>query len=438
MATNYPTSLDTLTNPTSTDSTVDVDHASQHANANDAIEALQTKLGTGASTASANTILKGTGSGASAFGQLIITDIDATDLSGADGTIITGTAGTTGNLAQWNADGDLVDASFAVSDLITASTTNTLTNKTIDGDDNTIQDLNASSVFKTGTSVAITNGGTGQITKTAGFDALSPTTTKGDIIISDGSNNVRLGIGTDDFILKANSAQATGVEWVSPNTLTGTDKLLGAGPLSNTTYYTIIVPWQNPADTAVDVWTNADSLVTNFYQYSCTAGVLDGSVSTQPLVNYQTQPFTKDIIAEFDAIISSNGTPATNGTEGTFFGFTDTASVNDVSSDTFATADTLGFYIDNSSGNLYARTSNGGTNTDTQITGVTISNSNTYRIEFTAGSEALFYVNGNLGATITTNLPDDSTQIYFGFGCKNATNTYYVSKMTSIAMALEK
>lgn len=45
MSTNYPTGLDTLTNPTATDSVATVSHSSQHANANDAIEALQTKVG---------------------------------------------------------------------------------------------------------------------------------------------------------------------------------------------------------------------------------------------------------------------------------------------------------------------------------------------------------------------------------------------------------
>ncbi len=45
MATLYPTSLDALTNPTATDSTTTVSHADQHANANDAIEALQAKVG---------------------------------------------------------------------------------------------------------------------------------------------------------------------------------------------------------------------------------------------------------------------------------------------------------------------------------------------------------------------------------------------------------
>jgi len=47
MATNYPTSLDTLTNPVSNDSLNSPSHSAQHANANDAIEAIEAKLGIG-------------------------------------------------------------------------------------------------------------------------------------------------------------------------------------------------------------------------------------------------------------------------------------------------------------------------------------------------------------------------------------------------------
>lgn len=43
MATNFPESLDSLSNPNSTDSLVG--HAEQHSNTNDAIEALQAKVG---------------------------------------------------------------------------------------------------------------------------------------------------------------------------------------------------------------------------------------------------------------------------------------------------------------------------------------------------------------------------------------------------------
>lgn len=45
MATNFPTSLDSLSNPISTDTLASPDHAVQHQNSNDAIEALQAKVG---------------------------------------------------------------------------------------------------------------------------------------------------------------------------------------------------------------------------------------------------------------------------------------------------------------------------------------------------------------------------------------------------------
>jgi hypothetical protein len=45
VATNFPASLDALTNPTGSDTLASPDHAGQHADSNDAIEALQAKVG---------------------------------------------------------------------------------------------------------------------------------------------------------------------------------------------------------------------------------------------------------------------------------------------------------------------------------------------------------------------------------------------------------
>lgn len=63
--------------------------------------------------------------------------------------------------------------------------------------------------------VTILQGGTGQTSKTAAFDALSPTTTKGDLIAYDGTDNVRLGVGSDNLYLAADSTSASGLSWKS-------------------------------------------------------------------------------------------------------------------------------------------------------------------------------------------------------------------------------
>jgi len=84
----------------------------------------------------------------------------------------------------------------------------------------------------TGT-LPIANGGTGQTTAVAAFDALAPTTTKGDLIVNDGSDNVRLAVGTNAYVLTADSTTASGVKWaaVSAGTTVSDDTS------TNATYY---------------------------------------------------------------------------------------------------------------------------------------------------------------------------------------------------------
>ena len=66
----------------------------------------------------------------------------------------------------------------------------------------------------TGT-LPIANGGTGQTSQTAAFDALSPLTTKGDLVVHNGTNDVRLAVGSNGQLLTADSAEATGVKWAA-------------------------------------------------------------------------------------------------------------------------------------------------------------------------------------------------------------------------------
>lgn len=71
--------------------------------------------------------------------------------------------------------------------------------------------------------LAITRGGTGAATANAGFNALSPQTTKGDLI---GFSTVaaRLAVGTNGQVLQADSTQTLGVKWADEST--NTDDLL--------------------------------------------------------------------------------------------------------------------------------------------------------------------------------------------------------------------
>ncbi|QDK46651.1 hypothetical protein DOM22_16555 [Bdellovibrio sp. ZAP7] len=76
--------------------------------------------------------------------------------------------------------------------------------------------------------VPISKGGTGQSSKTAGFDALSPLTTKGDIIYFDGTNNVRLAPGTSGQLLSADTTD--GVKWINAPS-TGVTSMSGTLPI---------------------------------------------------------------------------------------------------------------------------------------------------------------------------------------------------------------
>ena len=99
-----------------------------------------------------------------------------------------------------------------------------------------------------GNAVAINKGGTGQTTASAAFNALSPVTTTGDLIIGNGTNSAtRLGIGTNGYVLTSNGTTATwsastggvtsfsaGTTGLTPNTATtGAVSLAGTLAIGN-------------------------------------------------------------------------------------------------------------------------------------------------------------------------------------------------------------
>lgn len=72
-----------------------------------------------------------------------------------------------------------------------------------------------------GGTLAIANGGTGQTTATAAFNALDPLTTKGDIIVNTGTDSVRLPVGTTGQVLLVDSTQSTGLKWANADEIAG-------------------------------------------------------------------------------------------------------------------------------------------------------------------------------------------------------------------------
>lgn len=63
--------------------------------------------------------------------------------------------------------------------------------------------------------LTIGQGGTGQVTAAAAFNALSPLTTKGDLLVTNGSASTRLAAGTNGQILSADSTQGVGLKWIT-------------------------------------------------------------------------------------------------------------------------------------------------------------------------------------------------------------------------------
>lgn len=183
-----------------------------------------------ASLGTTSTVLHGNASGAPSFGAIVNADIQdgtinlttkvTSILPGANGgtnnaftqitgpttslktftlpnssaTILTDAALVTG------AQGGTNNAFFQVSGPSTSLKTFTFPNA-------------SATVLTDNTAVTIAQGGTGQTSQTAAFNALDPLTTKGDVIAHDGTNSVRVAVGTNGFALIADSTQAAGVRW---------------------------------------------------------------------------------------------------------------------------------------------------------------------------------------------------------------------------------
>ncbi|AFY00762.1 tail fiber domain-containing protein [Bdellovibrio bacteriovorus] len=152
----------------------------------------------------------------------------------------------------------------------------------------------------TGT-LPIANGGTGTTTALGAFNALSPLTSKGDILVRDATNNIRLPAGTNGQVLTADSAVTAGVKWATPTTGTVTS-VSGTAPVQVATGTTTPV-------ISVD---NATTSTKGIVQVGSGIAVSSGTISADPANFPSAVPVTKggtgatSITA--DRLLVSNGT----------------------------------------------------------------------------------------------------------------------------------
>jgi hypothetical protein len=165
-----------------------------------------------ASVTSGNWTLSTTGSGASNEARKAIL-------------IPTGTPGVSRNILAPNSSKAYIVDNQSNAAVVLKGVTGPTTGITIAAAEKCLAAWNGSDFVKVGSTlpistVPISSGGTGQTTATAAFDALAPTTTQGDTMYYNGTDVVRLGIGTAGQALIVNSG-ATAPQWGSAGVTTG-------------------------------------------------------------------------------------------------------------------------------------------------------------------------------------------------------------------------
>lgn len=228
------------------------------------------------------------------------------------------------------------------------------------------------------------------------------------------------------------------IETIDPN------YFMGAGTNAAKTYWNFNIPllvttnvpsgdiWTLGSNSSLDVWSlNAARLLLSADNNSATlttSGIfMEDSLATATPIEFAT---TKNVIVEFGVKLK------TVGTEQQGFGLT-SGGIGLYDYDD-QTVDTAAFTID-PTGNIYGKTGNAGSgHTETLLSGVTVTNLNTYRIEFDPGVNVKFYVNGVLKATNTTNLPDGNNDIKFGWAFEGNTNNNDQMLVTTPFFAIEK
>ena len=150
----------------------------------------------------------------------------------------------------------------------------------------------STSALTTGT-LPITAGGTGQTTASAAFNALSPITSTGDLIIGNGTNSAtRLGVGANGYVLTSNGTTASWQPGASSMVYPGAGIPNSTGSAWGTSYSTsgsgtVVALTNSPVFTTPDLGTPSAATLTNATGLPISTGVsgLGTGVATALAVN---------------------------------------------------------------------------------------------------------------------------------------------------------
>lgn len=263
--------------------------------------------------------------------------------------------------------------------------------------------------------------------------------TKGDLLVAQSSSVLsKQSIGSDGYVLTADSTQSTGIKWNAPvdaNYIVG-----GQSPVFVKTYFN--------AHLLFTLYTGATSgaLTTDYTNWVRTSST---DITILPPGMFASFAGTGNHTLYLpDSMYGSGASVITFGdsnivsldfwaktitvTNDIFWGLASgTGEFDDAYN---AVVRRVGFAVRGSTGDLYAVTGNNTTGTQTQITGITLTANNNYRIIVDLGTDiATFYVNGILKATINTTVPT-AQPILIGFGRAGTTSFVVTAPYLSLEM----
>jgi len=429
MAINYPTGLDTLTNPAATDNTVDVSHAGQHSDANDILEALETKLGIDGSAVTTTHDYKlsgvtGSDKAVSKTGTETLTNktltaptitsptltvgSDATGdiyYNGGSGVLTRLAVGTNdqilrlaGGVPTWDDETPLVDASTTVKGIV---------------EEATLAEINANTAA----------GGTGARL------FVNPSTLGKSI---DGTM-------ADNSDAKISSQKA--IKTYVDTEVGAVDTLIDRDEFPNSidedSSLTIVVPINN------DFWTHTGDDTTFYIEGGRNRNAGGGSiVTTNPISRINGDGLIefgdKDMRVRFKGYLGATPvgtTPWSSGDIWGFVGFTETGLSGQTEGDITDTTARMGIcYYD---GKHYAVTANGSNVESTEIGSYTTNTMVDYIINRT-GSTVTYYANGSLVATHSTYAPGSGTDVYFGSCSQSYAGTAIALYLSSLILTIAR